>query len=1737
MAAPRADEVADQLASSSADAVAAALSRVRSYTRLSPEDIGTSGEVAIALGDARLAFAASLVEKDGARLVYDAWERAEARDLAVLRPLPLFVLAQLLTLLGAHQPYHALGEQIIERLFAADAPWMERALAYVASATRKESAPDAGLILAALRMLTACAAFGRGKHAAAAFERIHWSAGVSTRLLSMRRRGRRGAPPPPVSLHDADIRVQYISLLLAMLTQTFSPALKALLIDLGSEFLPAVIRGLVGDAPVVVQWVLLVVHEDLMRDNAVSRTTKVRFMNEATCAALIRLYARQDAAEGAPAVADVAHHFMLSCTTHPGFGICYADDGWYPRESEAPLYNKVLAGVVKQLSIEDLRQQELLLRILASCPELVAPVLAHAAKTLPIEPRATSSWLASISFLGRVFALEVPELHALPPPLEVILGNTAPEAVLRAVSRGLRHEDALVRYFSCTLGIRCLERMAAFVRRAAAHAAALEETDDGAWMAIGRAAELEWRRRVPPADTVIALISDTPSAKETMLHEAALRLVALYHEALPSLVLDTRIDAGRLLARAFLDTAEPRALRLSRLGQVHALRILALQPAAHFDWSARVTEECASTRRSYVHFLLAVYTAARRAQHGAVCTAAEQLLARWLGAIISSAELHAWADALPPAALGAPPPVLSLIDDCVLRCTKTPYRYLERARELAQGDTPPSPLALALAEQLAIRVDKRLISSEEAADAAEFLERLAPRLVTLGVPATAIEQLVSHIHNDALQDAVRALAHGGDGARADDDVAAIVHSRSTDYAAVLRTPRVDMLVSVILARARPENDPRHAWDAVDRVAPRLSVHQLNTCILQHPSTRAWLSTAGAHADTYLARCASCVASVLDPSTGTHRAMVAPLVAAVAAHLSPPLYSAATALAPFADDAAQLADAAFKQHDAGRLGVIRSLASHPDAVTIIAAHAPLLAPLLALETRDGVLEVYEALLMAALPPLLDGITEPVSRGSLKALGRLPKLDVDALIATRWDTRLDRVLCRVLYAQPDAIPTIVAAWTKRPSVGALPLTLCAVLELAPGELPGVVAEAAASHCASAVCAGENAAACLAGAALPAFTARHLLAALKDATPRNLLAAPSVWLIGKLRSAELTHQYAAVVLPWVVRRFAEDEYLDAQTRDAVHALCRIVRGVPAHLADLVVAAAVAHKSDTVAALRLATALCEVLPSAAAMRHAGTLLASPHISSARAGPLRDVFVGLVAALVARAPEALDSSAMLTRVIYLYGGTHSTADTRIAALIRDTEARSGHAATGALGAWSAEPGAVPQPGGALLPAVLTLRPASAHLAAAAAGGAPESEEAYAPRFVLDLLAGAIVERDAERSPPLTGLEWLAVARTGALGVAVTALSSLDAALRADALALLGKTYAAIRETTFRERDLLLLVLDRIRDAIPPPPVTNITGMHDTPPWLPAPATLLAHECIRVICAPHSPAFPICMRFLLQRPQMDVFDMPLLYSMLYSSSDEAQFERAWILQFLCTCTKAHGRLGESAERDVEWRIFRRRHVWDLLLSMYDGLADVRPRERTLLQDILIAAAGVQSVARELIARKGFLEWLAMRAALVRNADSATFWVALLARMCAVDGPAPAVASLDEAAGGTLVTTVLSAACDAFERARDKPAVLVEHAAALLHVLSRYRGVRGQTAYSASERRIATRLLGQLLPRLDAALAARVLDATLALATDGAHSAPLTAAFATASAHPVMCRNSRARTLALQMLRP
>jgi nucleolar pre-ribosomal-associated protein 1 len=107
---------------------------------------------------------------------------------------------------------------------------------------------------------------------------------------------------------------------------------------------------------------------------------------------IIKLYDRiaQEGTEPDHIPADLVHHFLLALCTRPGTGICFKDRGWYPRDSgvddevvqeeEEPklqrggkIHNKILANILKSLKVnEDPRQQELALKAMRACPELVS---------------------------------------------------------------------------------------------------------------------------------------------------------------------------------------------------------------------------------------------------------------------------------------------------------------------------------------------------------------------------------------------------------------------------------------------------------------------------------------------------------------------------------------------------------------------------------------------------------------------------------------------------------------------------------------------------------------------------------------------------------------------------------------------------------------------------------------------------------------------------------------------------------------------------------------------------------------------------------------------------------------------------------------------------------------------------------------------------------------------------------------------------------------------------------------------------------------------------------------------------------------------------------------------------------------------------------------------------------------------------------------------------------------------
>jgi len=145
--------------------------------------------------------------------------------------------------------------------------------------------------------------------------------------------------------------------------------------------------------------------------------------------------------------ADLVHHFLLALCTRPGVGLCFKDDGWYPREDgdqkdgEEPddrtqgnegrrhgtskIYNVVIGQLLKHLKpTEDARQQELVLKIFEACPELISGLVSfstiecsiwdkHANKLLQILVRIRISHRAS-PFVQMAYQHRVVQLHHIP---------------------------------------------------------------------------------------------------------------------------------------------------------------------------------------------------------------------------------------------------------------------------------------------------------------------------------------------------------------------------------------------------------------------------------------------------------------------------------------------------------------------------------------------------------------------------------------------------------------------------------------------------------------------------------------------------------------------------------------------------------------------------------------------------------------------------------------------------------------------------------------------------------------------------------------------------------------------------------------------------------------------------------------------------------------------------------------------------------------------------------------------------------------------------------------------------------------------------------------------------------------------------------------------------------------------------------------------------------------------------
>jgi len=328
--------------------------------------------------------------------------------------------------------------------------------------------------------------------------------------------------------------------------------------------------------------------------------------------------------------------------------------------------------------------------------------------------------------------------------------------------------------------------------------------------------------------------------------------------------------------------------------------------------------------------------------------------------------------------------------------------------------------------------------------------------------------------------------------------------------------------------------------------------------------------------------------------------------------------------------------------------------------------------------------------------------------------------------------------------------------------------------------------------------------------------------------------------------------------------------------------------------------------------------------------------------GP-RDALIKLLHVLFNLHPNNTCQITHIEPLIKIYRGTLSVSDLRILSIFQLFESQRKLSVTPLLSLWSASSDTTST---SALEALQSLDPGTVFKTClnfprwrrveyqTSANSHVQDSKLYDPVFLLLLFSHMIGEHT-----PSSNFAWVDLLRTNVASLFLRALSAKDEQIRELALcqvvALWRKLEVCLhlkneqnlfltrlQNADFQEKLHVQHLLNMVTYLIPAP-----SSSHETVPRLPTYATLLLSHALRAIFYPTTFLYPLTARFLLQRPTLDISDVPMLYGMLYSSSDDNwKKDRAWMIKFL-----ADGMVGSD-----DWRVLKRRHTWDLLASLFQS---------------------------------------------------------------------------------------------------------------------------------------------------------------------------------------------------------
>ncbi|KAJ3798099.1 ribosome 60S biogenesis N-terminal-domain-containing protein [Lentinula aff. detonsa] len=467
----------------------------------------------------------------------------------------------------------------------------------------------------------------------------------------------------------------------------------------------------------------------------------------------------------------------------------------------------------------------------------------------------------------------------------------------------------------------------------------------------------------------------------------------------------------------------------------------------------------------------------------------------------------------------------------------------------------------------------------------------------------------------------------------------------------------------------------------------------------------------------------------------------------------------------------------------------------------------------------------------------------------------------------------------------------------------------------------------------------------------------------------------------------------LRWTVRKLTggrEIEGNDIQFLSEITSLLAAKSTIKPHLAEPVLTAVVREHLHSEIALKLLTIM---LPKAdlkplVVNRHLQILVQHPHFGKLTSSSVNRALINTLYTLFHLHPFNTCQSSHVQPLVALYRGSASVADRKLLAIFRLFENQRRTSVASLLARWNPSPEGFHSTNAfeALkdVDSLVVLR-TTLHFPQwrvfendESWDEWPEASEIYDPAFLLLLFAHVLVE-----DIPKTAPGWVELFRTNVVGLAFRALSAKDGTLREFAAAQIAVLWRCLEHAEMLEKPHVFHILSLLRDALHP-------AHGHTPERLPSYTTLLLAHALRGVFYPSNFVYPVTARFLLQRPALDIGDVPMLYGMLYSSAeDHGKKDHAWIIRMLA----------DGMQSSLDWRVFKRRHTWDLLASVFQSEEKERALRRGVLE-VLANLTCVPEAAMSLLLKSNLLTWIEMQL-LTPQEDEGLAWLKILENILVV----------------------------------------------------------------------------------------------------------------------------------------